>query len=73
MQRTDVLRAISRHCRQSHTSALFVIGWLAAGSTAEELERLLDAIHEAERALGPDGHLAAYAERWGMPPTGVQQ
>lgn len=72
MQRTDTLRAISAHARKSHASSLFIIGWFAAAAPQEELERLLEAVHEAEVALGPEGHLAAYAERWGMTPGGVK-
>jgi len=68
MQRIDTLRAISSYVRASHTTALFVIGWLAQGATQEELEDLLAAIHQAERELGSQGHLAAYAERWGRIP-----
>jgi hypothetical protein len=73
MNRTDTLRAIAAHIRSSHTSALFAVGWFAAGAPQDELERLLEAIHEAEEALAPGGHVAAYAERWGMPPGGVSQ
>lgn len=68
MQRTDVLRSISSHCRTSHTTALFVIGWFAAAAPEEDLNALLAAIHESERVWSPDGHLAAYAERWGQVP-----
>jgi hypothetical protein len=68
MQRIDTLRAISAHCRSSHVSALFVVGWLAQGATQDELEQVLEAIHRAEAELGPQGHLAAYAERWGRLP-----
>lgn len=68
MQRIDTLRAISSHCRSSHVSALFVVGWLAQGATEDELEQVLAAIHRAESELGPQGHLAAYAERWGVVP-----
>jgi len=64
MTEAELLRAIAKHCRQSHVSALFVVGWFAAASTVEDLERLLDAIHEAERALGPDVLPAAYSERY---------
>jgi hypothetical protein len=71
MQRNDTLRAIAAHCRQSHVSALFVVGWFAAGASQEELDRLLDAIHQSEALLGPEGHLAAYAERWGRLPDGA--
>lgn len=68
MQRIDTLRAISMHCRSSHVAALFVVGWFAAAAPEEELDNLLVAIHQAERELAPDGHLAAYAERWGRLP-----
>jgi hypothetical protein len=68
MNRNDTLRAIAMHCRQSHTSALFVVGWFAAATPSEELDRCLAAIHQAERELAPEGHLAAYAERWGRLP-----
>jgi hypothetical protein len=66
MSNSELLRAIAKHCRQSHVSALFVVGWFAAASTDEDLQRLLDAIHEAERALGPDMVPAAYGERYGL-------
>jgi len=68
MQRQDTLRAISAHCRASHVSALFVVGWFAAAASEEELDRLLVAVHQAETELAPNGHLAAYAERWGRMP-----
>jgi hypothetical protein len=68
MHRTDLLRAISAHIRQSHVSAMFVVGWFSAVATDEQLGELLEAIHRAEQELLPDGHLAAYAERWGRRP-----
>ena len=68
MKESDLLRAIARHARESHASALFVVGWFAAAAPAEDLERLLAAVEESERVLGPDGHLAAYAERYGRLP-----
>jgi hypothetical protein len=68
MQRIDTLRAISAHCRASHVSALFVVGWLTQGATEDELEQVLAAVHRAEHELGSQGHLAAYAERWGRMP-----
>jgi len=68
MNRQDTLRSISSHCRASHVSALFVVGWFAAAASEEELARLLVAVHQAESELGPQGHLAAYAERWGRRP-----
>lgn len=71
MHRHDTLRSIAMHCRQSHASALFVVGWFAAAASDEDLEALLSAVHQSERVLGPDGHLAAYAERWGRRPDGV--
>jgi len=68
MTRNDAIRGIASHARSSHVSALFVIGWLAQGASDKELEDCLDSIHRSERELAPDGHLAAYAERWGRVP-----
>jgi len=45
-----------------------VVGWFAQGATEKELEEVLAAVHRAEHELGSQGHLAAYAERWGRMP-----
>jgi hypothetical protein len=71
MNRSDTLRAIAAHVRKSHITALFVVGWFAASSPQEELDKLLEAIHEVEVIGGAEGHLAAYAERWGRLPDGT--
>jgi hypothetical protein len=69
MQHSDLLRAISSHCRRNPTTALFVVGWFAAAEPQKVLEDLLEAIHESERVGLSDGHLAAYNERWGQKPA----
>ena len=68
MKQSDLLREIARHARQDHASSLFIVGWFAAAAPAEDLERLLTAVEEAETHLLPSGHLAAYAERYGRLP-----
>jgi hypothetical protein len=68
MDRMDLLRGIAAHIRQSHVSAMFVVGWFTAVATDAQLEECLAAIERAERELAPEGHLAAYAERWGRRP-----
>lgn len=69
MQRVDVIREISIHCRRRHEIALLACGLLVLEQDTEHLEILLEALREA-LAASPQGisHLTAYAERWGRLP-----
>lgn len=69
MERTDVIREISVHCRRRHEVALLALGLLVLEEDTERLEILLEALREAQ-AASPGGisHLTAYAERWGRLP-----
>ena len=62
MTRTDVIRAISVHCRSSHAASLLALGWLVLGRPTEELEELLQVLTEADVQKDLLDHLARYED-----------
>jgi hypothetical protein len=49
---TDLLRQIAAHIRADDNSCYFVVGWFAANATEEDLEHLLELLHELPRPSG---------------------
>lgn len=43
---TELLRKIAAHVRADVTACYFVIGWFAASASEEDLEHLLELLHE---------------------------
>lgn len=46
---TVLLRQLAAHMREDDQTAYFVIGWFAANASEEELEHLLELVHELPR------------------------
>lgn len=70
MDKNDTLRELAGICRRSSGAALWVLGYLAQGSSPEVLREALKGAREAAyvwREPRAD-HLEAYRERWGRLP-----
>lgn len=46
---TMLLRQLAAHMRADDQTAYFVVGWFAANSSEEDLEHLLELVHELPR------------------------
>lgn len=68
MEHFQLLKSLAKHARESDFDALYIVSWLAGSMTTEELQRLLDAVHEGNVPNGSDTGLTLVAERFGRAP-----
>lgn len=70
MDKNDALRELAAIARRSEGAALWALGWMAQGLSAEQLQECLEGAREAASTWPGRraGHLEAYRERWGRLP-----
>lgn len=62
---SELLRQLVELTRDDQAAQVFALGWYAAGSPEEDLERLVTALQEVRLATGPEGLPGLLEERWG--------
>lgn len=65
---TEMLAALSQRLQRHPDDVPFVVGWLAAYLSVEELQHLFDLLDELHRATPSGGLQGLLEERWARPP-----